>query len=118
MISKEYRENALEVYGEACEICGHRASVEVHHINYQEHQTIENEIRKAFRLKWDTYPVLVEKARKQGFELFYEHSHQLAKDDDTKNLAVLCGNCHTLIHKLDAGMKIHNVLKERKSQNG
>jgi predicted restriction endonuclease len=50
MINKYYRKAALEKYGEACEICGHRTSLEVHHIDYQEHQAVEDELKKSQKL--------------------------------------------------------------------
>lgn len=112
MINKEYRKSALDTYGEACELCGHRTSLEVHHINYQEHQTFEDNIRKG---KSDSLrEVAIKAAKEVGFDYWDEKTKQLTKDDSTKNLSVLCGNCHSLCHLIDYGMKIKKALKERR----
>ncbi|WP_307312223.1 HNH endonuclease [Neobacillus driksii] len=109
MINKDYRDSALKVYGEACEICGYRAGVEVHHIDYQEQWEIEKKLRKA---KGSEYTRLLAEAKKQGYDEFKDN--QLAKNDSTKNLSVLCGNHHSLIHSLDSGKALLKVIPERK----
>jgi hypothetical protein len=114
MIDKNYHENALKTYGESCEICGFRSCLEVHHINYQEHQAAENMLR-GFKKARKEIPESVLKGMKTGgWDYFDPKTEQLSKDDSTTNLSVLCGNCHSLMHKLDVGMKLLNVLKERK----
>jgi hypothetical protein len=113
MINKNYREAALKTYGEACELCGHRTSLEIHHINYQEHQEIENKIRLAEKKDWQVSgPGLITIASKMGFTDY--KNGQLAKDDSTTNLSVLCGNCHSLCHLIDYGKNLLKALKERK----
>jgi hypothetical protein len=112
MINKNYREAALKTYGEACELCGHRASLEIHHINYQEHQHCEDNIRQAEKTKSTMFNVYLNHAKEEGF-LEYKNG-QLAKDDSTTNLSVLCGNCHSLCHLIDYGKNILKALKERK----
>jgi hypothetical protein len=102
----DYRQAGLETYGHKCEICGY-SIVEVHHINYQEHQAIENKLRKT-----DNPESLLEKAREMNFTDW--DGHQLSKDNRSTNLAVLCGNCHSLIHRLDVGMNLIKVLDRRK----
>lgn len=107
MINKNYRDAALKIYGEACEICGHKTALEVHHINYKEHQEIENRLRKI-----PFNESLILEAKNMGFDEW--HKNQLSKDDNTKNLAVLCGNCHSLIHGMDVGLRLLKILKPRK----
>jgi hypothetical protein len=110
MIDKNYRRSALRVYGEACEICGHRSSLEVHHIDYNEHQAIEDELRQAAKYKYDLEPYL-KKAKNNGYDEFKNNS--LSKNDDTENTSVLCGNCHSLCHLIDYGKNILRALKPR-----
>jgi hypothetical protein len=112
MIDKHYRENALKTYGESCEICGHRTSLEVHHINYQEQQQMEQMLRFAYKYKDPQYKEMLSEAKSKGFVEF--NNNQLAKDDSTTNLSVLCGNCHSLIHTIDVGMKLLKAIKPRK----
>lgn len=111
MIDKNYRKSAIAVYGEACEICGHRTSLEVHHIDYQEHQEIENKIRKASRDNHPSFKSLVSQAKAMGYDEF--EFGQLSKNDDTENTSVLCGNCHGLMHCMDVGKKVLKALKPR-----
>jgi len=106
----EYRELGLATYGDKCEICGH-SMVEVHHINYKLHQQEEDRIRKAIK-KGEPIDQLIDNAKKLGFQ--YWDGHDLEKDNSSTNLSVLCSNCHTLIHRLDAGMSLLKVLSERK----
>jgi hypothetical protein len=119
MIDKNYHDHALETYGETCEICGYRVNLEVHHINYQEHQEIENRIRTAYnhRTVGDNQSIflsLLDGAKKLGWDIFDAKTFQLSKDDSTNNLAVLCGNCHSLVHKVDMGKLLLKALKTRK----
>lgn len=111
----DYRELGLQTYGNKCEICGHSA-VEVHHISYQEHNEIENQLRFAVKNKADSDYIekLKIQANGQGYLNWDSKTKQLSKDDRSFNLSVLCGNCHTTMHKLDVGMKILNILPERK----
>lgn len=111
MINKEYRKSALIQYGESCELCGHRTSLEVHHINYQEQQEIERKIREADR-KALAIGGLIEIAKSMGFDEY--KNGQLSKDDNTKNLSVLCGNCHSFVHLIDMGLKLLRALKPRR----
>ena len=104
---KDYRDIGIETYGDKCEICSH-SLVEVHHINYQEQWNIERRLRKDFNNR----DQLLKEARSLGFLKW--DGNQLSKDDRSTNLAVLCGNCHTLIHKLDVGLNILKVLSKRK----
>jgi hypothetical protein len=104
-----YREVGLATYGNKCEICGH-SSVEVHHIDYQEHQRAEDEIRLVLR-RGGVITHLLEKAKLRGWLTW--DGRQLGKNDSSTNLSVLCGNCHTLIHKIDVGMKLLNALTKR-----
>ncbi|MEH7116117.1 hypothetical protein V7128_01660 [Neobacillus vireti] len=112
MINKYYRKAALEKYGEACEICGHRTSLEVHHIDYQEHQAIEDELKKLQKLGTLTNDRL-QFAKDNGYDLYDVATRQLSKNDDTKNTSVLCGNCHSLVHTMDVGKKLLKAIKER-----
>ncbi|MCU5076777.1 hypothetical protein OB985_04135 [Bacillus cereus] len=106
----DYRLIGLETYGHRCEICGH-SLVEVHHIDYQEQQALEIQIRKAIKAGKDTTELL-ETAKEQGYEEW--DGNQLSKNNQSTNLSVLCGNCHCLIHRLDAGKKLLKVLERRR----
>lgn len=107
---KDYREIGLETYGDKCEICGH-SMVEVHHISYQEQWALEIELRKAVKAKRDISKLL-QKAKDQGY-LEWD-GNQLSKDNRSTNLSVLCGNCHTLIHRIDVGMNLIKAIDRRK----
>jgi hypothetical protein len=114
MIKDDYREIGLKTYGAACEICGQRSPIEVHHINYQEHQEWEDMLRQ--KVKSNLNPKLldglVEQAKSKGF--LYWDGKNLSKDDRSTNLSVLCSNHHSLVHTIDAGMNLLNALPERK----
>jgi hypothetical protein len=111
MIDKNYRKSALRTYGEACEICGHRTSLEVHHIDYQEHQEIEDELKRLYKTDGMEFSKLMEQAKTQGYDEFKDG--QLHKNDDTANTSVLCGNCHSFLHLVDYGKKLLNAIKPR-----
>jgi hypothetical protein len=114
MIDKNYRKSALRTYGEACEICGHRTSLEVHHIDYQEHQEEENMLRIiAKSTDKDHMMVEINDAKSKGYDLFDVQTGQLSKNDDTANTSVLCGNCHSFLHLVDYGKKLLNAIKPR-----
>jgi hypothetical protein len=93
-MKKDYTEIGHETYGTKCEWVGcewDAATTDVHHINYQQHQKLEDLLRTQ-----------------------KNNSHfQLAKDDDSKNLAVLCPNHHRYTHSKDIGLKILQFLPER-----
>jgi len=109
-MTPEYRERGLNTYGNKCEICGY-GLVEVHHLDYQEHQEVEDRLRKAVKKNEDITELLAE-ARKKGY-LFWD-GRQLEKDNRSTNLSVLCGNCHTLVHRIDCGLKLLKALPPRK----
>lgn len=104
---ENYRNLGLFTYGNSCEICGNHM-VEVHHIDYQEHQLLENKLRYAVKKDLDITNLLEEA---EGLEW---DGRQLSKNNKSTNLAVLCGNCHNLIHKMDVGMKLIKALPKRK----
>lgn len=109
-MSTDYREAGILTYGDRCELCGY-SIIEVHHLNYQEHQKMENKIREAFKAGKDITGLLQE-AAKQGFLQW--DGYQLEKDNRSTSLSVLCPNCHTLIHRIDCGMKLLGALTPRK----
>lgn len=115
-MDKGYREIGIECYGDRCEICGH-SSIEVHHIDYQEHQAMENKVRNAAQalIFGDSaaYDKAIEEAKKQGYLYYDKKSRQLSKSDSKHNLSCLCGNCHTLMHKMDVGKKLLKAIKPR-----
>jgi hypothetical protein len=116
MIDKNYRKSALRTYGEACEICGHRSSLEVHHIDYQEHQLMENTIRNMnmdMNKDGKVYLNLLNQAKEYGWDEFNPKLGQLTKNDSTENTSVLCGNCHSFLHLVDYGKKLLNAIKPR-----
>ncbi len=107
-----YRDIGIRVYGNKCEICSY-SIIEVHHIDYHRHQEYEDNIRKASKMRdYDLLEKLIEEAKECGFLEW--KGNQLSKDDRSTNLSVLCGNCHSLIHALDSGVNLLNVLSERK----
>lgn len=114
MINKNYRDVALTVYGNSCELCGLRMSLEVHHIDYKEHQQFEDLLRH--QLKYDTmgFSKTMTEAKKLGYDIFDSNSRQLTKNDDPKNLSVLCSNCHWLCHAVDYGKSLLKVIPPRK----
>jgi len=105
-----YRDAGLLTYGHNCEICAHSA-VEVHHIDYQEHQQVEDMLRYLWKNGQDYSKELAE-AQAKGYLTF--KNGQLAKDDRTTNTSVLCGNCHNLVHRIDVGKKLLKALQPRK----
>jgi len=105
----DYRQLGLETYGYKCEICSY-SIVEIHHISYKEQWDLEIKLRKENRLE-ETLELL-KQARELGFTTW--RNNQLSKDDRSTNLAVLCGNCHSLIHRLDVGMNLLKVIDRRK----
>ena len=113
MIDKHYRESALKTYGEACETCGHRTSLEVHHIDYQEHQAMENELRRALLTSATSFNSLIIDAKMRGYDSFNIKLGQLTKNDDTGNTSVLCGNCHSFLHLVDYGKLLLKAIKPR-----
>lgn len=114
VINKNYRDVALTVYGKSCELCGHRISLEVHHIDYKEHQQFEDTLR--YQLKYDTmaFSKTMAEAKKSGYDIFNSNDKQLSKNDDSENLSVLCGNCHSLCHIIDYGKNLLNAIPPRK----
>jgi predicted metalloendopeptidase len=112
MIDKHYHDSAINKYGKRCEICGFAVGLEVHHLNYQEHQAIEDQIRKAERSgDHEEMIALINKAKAMGFDEYV--NFQLAKDDSTRNLSVVCANHHNFIHITDMGLKILKALPPR-----
>lgn len=114
MINKNYRESALKTYGETCELCGHRTSLEVHHIDYKEHQELEDTLRHQVKFDTMAFSKTMTEAKKLGYDAFNSDAKQLSKNDDTKNLSVLCGNCHSLCHLIDYGKNLLKALKSRR----
>jgi hypothetical protein len=105
-----YREIGLNVYGDHCEICGY-GIVEVHHIDYKLHNDYERVLRKKVKANQNVESIL-ENAKQEGFLEW--SGHQLSKDDRSINLAVLCPNCHAMVHKADIGLALLKLLPERK----
>lgn len=112
-MDKDYRQVGIETYGDRCEICGYASIIEVHHTHYQEHQALEDRIRRAYRNNMDI-SLLLEEAKGQGWLFFDKKTLQLDKGHQPSLLSVLCGNCHSLIHKMDVGLKLLKALKPRK----
>lgn len=104
-----YRTTGVTTYGTRCEICGHGA-VEVHHIDYQEHQQMEDLLRYAEKYN-QPISSLLEEAKSKGY--LYWLNGQLSKDDRSTNLSCLCPNCHTLIHTMDVGKKLLRAIPKR-----
>lgn len=110
---------AKKLYGETCELCGWRkATCDVHHIRYQEHQELENSLRRAFKAKnMAEFDKAQQIALSKGYGLFNIDTLQLPKNDNPENLAVLCPNCHREVHEYDLGDKLLELLTERKKVN-
>lgn len=113
-----YSETARHTYGNKCEWigCGWNADTcDVHHINYQEQQTLEDALRLAYRTANMSMIALYEKRREEmGFKSYNIRTGQLPKDDDSKNLAVLCPNHHRYLHGKDLGMEVLKYIPARK----
>jgi hypothetical protein len=109
----DYRDVGLQTYGNRCEICGYGVCLEVHHTHYQEHQDLEDQIRAAFKAGKDITSLLDE-AKAQGWTYFDKKTLQLDKGNQPNLLSVLCGNCHSLVHKMDVGLKLLKALSPRK----
>jgi hypothetical protein len=96
---QSYQEIAYKHYGTACEFivngqpCGwEEASCDIHHIDYQEHQAKEDEMRR----------------------MLGDASYQMGKNNDKKNLCVICPNHHRLTHHKDLGLGVLHHLPSRK----
>lgn len=109
-MTKSYRDIGIETYGDRCEICGY-GIVEVHHIDYQRHQLMENALRASTKRGEDISLIL---GNAHGMGFLEWDGHQLSKDDRTTNLSVLCPSCHTLMHTLDASIKLLRAIPKRK----
>lgn len=112
-MEKDYRDIGIETYGDRCEICGYATSIEVHHTHYQEHQALEDQIRAAVKRGEDITSLLNE-AKAEGWMFYDKKTNQLDKGKAPHLLSCLCGNCHSLIHKMDVGLKLLKALKPRK----
>lgn len=117
IMARGYSKAGREAYGEACEFigCGWDAAIcDVHHINYQEQQMVENGIREALQSGSKNMLEFYENRRKElGFGPFNKNTNQLPKDDGVKNLSVLCPNHHRYVHTVDMGMDILKYIPKR-----
>jgi hypothetical protein len=113
-----YVDVAKKTYGASCEFIGcgwNAASCDVHHINYQEQQTTEKALRQfLIHNKMEPFAQLLAHAVDRGFLAFDMKTRQLAKDDRSQNLAVLCPNHHRYLHTVDMGMKILEYIPPRR----
>lgn len=109
-----YSTVAKKVYGEKCELCGWgKATADVHHIDYQEHQEMENDMREALKNEDnELFNHLQAAALMEGYGLF--DRNQLPKNDNPGNLAVLCPNCHRELHFFDYGKEVLRALPPRR----
>lgn len=99
-----YSEIAARVYGTKCEWAGcgwDEAGCDVHHIDYQEHQNIENALRAGVSI---TYP--------EKFGVLIDG--QLPKNDSSDNLTVLCPNHHRYVHHTDLGLEVLKYIPDRR----
>lgn len=115
---QSYTKDAREVYGESCEFigCGWNAETcDTHHIDYQEHQALENEMRKALKDEDNTYLASLQaQAFARNYGEFNTKTRQLPKNDSTVNLSILCPNHHRYVHGKDLGMRILDYIPVRK----
>jgi hypothetical protein len=111
---RDYRDVGIEMYGNRCEICGYSSCVEVHHTHYQEHQAMEDIMRGFIKAGKEIPDSVMEGAKQQGWTYFDKKTLQLDKGNRPDLLSVLCGNCHSLIHKMDVGLKLLKALAPRK----
>ena len=113
-----YSDYGRSVYGNACEFdeCNwNDATCDVHHINYQEQQAIEEKIREYKKdNKLEEKEKLIVVAKKRGFLDYDEKTNQLSKDDRASNLCVLCPNHHRYVHYVDMGKDVLTRIKERR----
>jgi hypothetical protein len=114
---KDYSTIGKRKYGEKCEWknCGwDDATCDVHHINYEYQQKLENRIREAYKSnKTNIYIELIQIAHDSGFRDFDKKKLQLAKCDMTHNLAVLCPNHHRYVHEHKISMDILKYIPKR-----
>lgn len=115
---KSYRDIGILVYGDKCEFdgCGWNAApCDVHHINYQEQQKFEKELKKHLMYNsTDRFAQVLAEAVSKGFLSYDTKTGQLSKDDRSINLAVLCPNHHRYVHHVDLGMDILKHIPPRK----
>lgn len=107
-----YAALAKKIYGEACELCGwSRASCDAHHIDYQEHLAHERAMRQAIG-----NPAVLERLQQEAFAQgwgYFAHG-RLPKNDNPRNLAVLCPNCHRWVHDFNIGKDLLDMLPPRR----
>jgi hypothetical protein len=105
-----YAEKAKETYGTACEWIGcgwNQGTCDTHHIDYQEHQEIEDALRFFLRKNnIESFLAFEKEAVEKGYGRFDKEDNQLSKNDAKENLAVLCPNHHRYVHTNDLGMKL------------
>lgn len=115
-----YSENAKAAYGVTCEWIGcgwNMGWCDVHHLNYQEHQALEDQMRACVKKNdMNTLDALQARALTQGYGYFNFKERQLPKKDGIENLSVLCPNHHRYIHTIDLGLKALIYLPERKEE--
>jgi hypothetical protein len=114
---KDYSEIGKRKYGEKCEWkdCGwNEATCDVHHINYEFQQKLEEKIRDAYKQKKSNlFMELIQVAHDSGFRSFDKKTLQLGKCDMTHNLAVLCPNHHRYVHQKNISMDILKQIPKR-----
>jgi hypothetical protein len=113
-----YAEKAKAMYGDKCEWfgCGwDQGTCDVHHMNYGNHQDMENHLRAYFIMNdMKSFDLMQVVATSMGCGLFNFKTRQLPKDDRTQNTVVLCPNHHRFVHTIDLKMNIVSYIPKRK----
>lgn len=110
-----YSEKGKKTYGIGCEFddCGWDVCCDVHHVNYQEIEVLENAYQDAMHLKlFEKMDHLTHLAFEKGFGTF-DLRGNLKKDDRVQNLMVVCPNHHRYIHHYDLGLLALKHVKKR-----
>jgi hypothetical protein len=112
-----YSQDGKAAYGHKCEFIGcgwDAATCDVHHINYREHQMVEDGLREAYKTGSANMIEFYENRRlEHGFREYNRNTRQLPKDDRVQNLSVLCPNHHRYLHDIDMGMDILQYIPKR-----
>lgn len=98
-----YSEVATRTYGKRCEWIGcgwDEAGCDVHHLDYQEHNTLETSLRRGEEQETGKYGIFID--------------GQLPKNDSSDNLSVLCPNHHRFVHHADLGLTVLDYIPPRR----
>jgi hypothetical protein len=117
-----YSRDGKNAYGELCEWIGcgwNQATCDTHHIDYEVHQEIENNIRAYYMMEDDEhFEYMLDLARRLGYGEYNQKTRQLPKNDSISNLAILCPNHHRYVHHHNLSMDLLEYIPRRKKPQG